>query len=371
MNFITVKETTHFKNKVFGEGSLLQGETYFTYSQFAEEAADQGFGEIISIQDPPLTVLEPDSFRELGIGSKRILLYFAGGFGDAVMMGMVLPFIANKLGIRFDVCCSREKWSDIFRPLGLKGGWVSYPPSIDMLALYDGVITDITRFFSNEGIRVSPIDQICRGFSLDPKALPKTTYPLDEEIKNKLKLPDSSIPRIAINLDSNGSVKAYPPALHIELFKRLKAIGLEIFLLGHRHPDHPSFSEELVFDLRDKTTIGELAVLIKQMDVVITMDSFICHMANVLEIPALVLLSTTSPDFFSFHFNVSCMTSRLECSPCYNVFDDCPQGRNECLAFYHESIAPSIITSVALDQLIKSFKKKITGDSKLIHKVFS
>jgi hypothetical protein len=363
MNFFTIKETTHFKNKVFGEGALIEGETYFAYSQFAEEAVNQGLGEIISIKNPPFIILEPASIRERDIRSKKILLYFAGGFGDSVMIGMVLPFIENKSGIQFDICCSREKWFDIFRPMGVKGGWVSYPPSIDVLALYEGVITDITRFFSNEGIRVSPIGQICNGFDLDPTALPKTTYHLDEEIKNRLKLPDSSIPRVAINLDSNGSVKSYPPALQIELLKRLKAIGLEIFLLGHKHPDHPSFSEELAFDLRDKTTISELAVLIKQMDLVITMDSFICHMANVLEIPALVLLSTTSPDFFSFHPNVSCMTSRLECSPCYHVFDNCPQGRNECLAFHHESIAPSIITSMALEQLIKSFKNKIAVNS--------
>jgi hypothetical protein len=86
-------------------------------------------------------------------------------------------------------------------------------------------------------------------------------------------------------------------------------------------------------------------------------------MANILDVPALVLLSTTSPGFFSLHSNITCIASRLECSPCYQVFDACPLDNKECLAFYHESIEPAVIVSAALEQLIKSFKKKIAGDS--------
>jgi hypothetical protein len=370
MNFFTVKETTNFKNKIFGEGSLLQGETYFAYSQFAEEAVKQGFGEIVSIQAPPFTLLELDSLGARCHGSKRILLYFAGGFGDAVMMGMVLPLIEKKFGVIFDLCCSKEKWNDIFLPLNIKGAWTPYPPAASILGQYDGVITDITRFFSEEGIEVSPIQQICRGFGLDPKELPKPAYRLDKESMNRLGLPPTRTLRIGINLDSNGSVKSYPSTLHNEIIKRLKAVGLEIFLLGRKHPDHLSISNDLAFDLRDKTTISDLSALIKQMDLIIGMDSFICHMANVLEVPALVLLSTTSPGFFSFHSNITCISSRLECSPCYSVFDTCPRGHKECNAFYHDSISPAVIVSAASEELIKSFKNKITKNSEPACEVF-
>lgn len=362
MNFFTVKETRYFKNKIFGEGSLIQGEPYFAYTQFAEETVNQGFGEIISMDDPPFTLIEPDSLNNHCLQSKRILLFFAGGFGDAVMIGMVLPFIAERLGVEFDLCCSKEKWQEVFRPLNIKGAWVSYPPSINTLSSYDGVITDITRFFTNEGNKVSPILQVCRGVGLDPNDLPKAAYQLDEESINKTRLPAPSKTRIAVNLDSNGSVKSYPPVLHHEILKRLKSFGLEIFLLGHRHPDHPYIPDDLAVDLRDKTTIRDLAALIRQMDLVIAMDSFICHMANVLEIPTLVLLSTTSPGFFSFHSHIICISSKLTCSPCYSVFDACPKGRDECRAFYDQSITPSTIATTALEHLIKSFKKKITAN---------
>jgi hypothetical protein len=363
MNFFKAKETRYFKNKIFGEGSLLPGETYFAYTQFAEETVNQGFGEIISIEDPPFAIIEPEFLHKQGLASKKILLFFAGGFGDAVMIGMVLPFITERLGVEFDLCCSREKWQEIFRPLNIKGAWISYPPTVNTLRSYDGVITDITRFFTNEGNKVSSILQVCRGVGLDPKELPKAAYQLDEESITKTRLPDPSKTRIAVNLDSNGSVKSYPPALHHEILKRLKSFGLEIFLLGHRHPDHPSISDDLAVDLRDKTSIKDLAALIYQMDLVIGMDSFICHMANVLEIPTLVLLSTTSPGFFSFHSHITCISSKLTCSPCYSVFDACPQGRDECTAFYDQSIAPSAIATTALEHLINSFKKKIKVNS--------
>jgi hypothetical protein len=364
MNFFTVKETTHFKNKVFGEGELLQGETYFSYTQFAEDAADRGFGEIVNIDPAPFIIIDQENLEKQDLSSKKILLFFAGGYGDALMLGMILPSIEKKLGVKFDLCCSKEKWLDIFRPLNIGGAWVSYPLPLRALSFYDGIITDITRFFTTEGNKVSPILQLCRGFGLDPEKMPKVEYRIDNEAEERLRLPYSSTPRIGVNLDSNGSVKSYPPGLHIELVKRLKAIGFEIFLLGRRNStEAPSISGDLAFDLRDKTTIRDLAALIKQLDIVIGMDSFICHMANILDVPALVLLSTTSPDFFSLHSNITCISSRLECAPCYQVFDACPLDNKECLAFYHDSIAPSIIASAALEQLIKSFKKKIAGDS--------
>jgi hypothetical protein len=363
MNFFTVKETINYKNRVFGEGELLKGETYYSFSQFAEEAAKQGFAEIISIEPLPFDIIDPNYFHGKPTEFKKILLYFAGGLGDAVVIGMILPFIENRFGIRFDICSSKEKWMDIFRPLDLKGSWVPYPPAVNSLRSYDGVITDITRFFSKDDNRISPILKICTGFGLDPKELPRTKYHLDEGLKTKLILPKSSMPKIGINFDSNGSVRSYPPPLHHDLLKRLKKAGFELYLLGHMNKNYPSFSQELAFDLRDKTTIGELAVLIKQMDLVVAMDSFISHMANIMEIPTLVLLSTTPSDVFSFHSDISCISSRLSCSPCYNVLNDCPLGNKECMAFYHDSIAPVFIASAVLEQLVKSFKKKISRDS--------
>jgi hypothetical protein len=359
MNFFKVTETKYFKNKVFGEGELLQGETYFSYTHFAEEAVDHGFGEIISIDPLPFKIIEPDNFNRQNPGAKKILLFFAGGYGDAVMMGMILPSLKKKLGAQIDLCCSKEKWIDIFLPLNVKGTQVSYPPSLQTLSFYDGVITDITIFFTAEGIKISPILQICSGFGLDTKELSKVKFQLDDGTIDKLRLPDSSTPRIGVNLDSNGLIKSYPPALHIELIKRLKEIGVELFLFGHTRIDHILVPDELAFDLRNKTTIPSLAALLRQMDLIIGMDSFICHMANVLEIPTMVLLSTTSPDFFSLHSNITCISSRMGCAPCYHVFDVCPHNNKECMAFYHESIAPSVIASKALEYLVNSFKKKM------------
>jgi hypothetical protein len=370
MNFFTAKQTTHFKNKVFGEGELIHGETYFSYTQFAEEAVRQGFCEIINIAPMPFTDFDSGNIWKFEPLSKKILLYFAGGYGDALMLGAILPSIEKKLGIEFDICCAKEKWLEIFSPLNIKGKRVSYPPSLSALAAYDGVITDITRFYTNEGNKISPILQICRGFGLDPKELPRATYRIDDKSDDKVRLPFSSTPRIGVNLDSNGLVKSYPASLRDELLNGLKANGIDIFLVGQRRPGDPPVAEDLAFDFRDKTTITDLAALLRQMDLVIGMDSFVCHMANILDIPALVLLSTTSPEFFSCHPSVACISSRLACAPCHHAFDSCPNGNRECTAFYHDSITPSVIASAALEQLVKSFKNKILKDSKPVHEVF-
>jgi hypothetical protein len=356
MDLIKIKHTTQFKNKVFGQGELLEGQTYFTYSQFAVETVGQGFGDIIHMDTIPFLVIGHDNIKMQKPGSKTILLYFAGGYGDAVMIGMVLPHIENKLGIKFDICCSREKWFEIFSPMGIKGAWVGYPPTMDILSTYDGVITDISQFFSKDGIKVSPILQMCRGFGLDPNDIPVSSYRLDPELDNKLRLPKSSAPRIGVNFDSNSPLKSYPPDLQAEILDMMTGSGFEAYLLGRRHHDHPVFSRRSIFDLRDKTTISELAVIIKQMDAILAMDSFVCHMANVLAVPTLVLLSTTSPDFFSFHININCISSGLKCAPCYSVFENCPLGFSTCRAFYHESIRPSIISSSVSGRLITRYK---------------
>lgn len=370
MNFLTIKQTTDFKNKVFGKGTLISGETYFTYSQFAEETVNQGIGEIIFISRPSFHIIDHTSLERIISCKKRILLYFPGGFGDAVMAGMVLPHVEDKLGIQIDICCSREKWLEIFRPMGMKSAWIAYPPTLETLALYNGVITDFTSIFPVKGIKVSPVMQICSPFGIRPEELPEPFYEIDEESKLRLKLPESSAPKLGVNFDSNGAVKSYPPDLHHELLRELKQVGFDIFILGNRPPGHTAIPEKLAIDTRTKTSISELALLISQMDFIIAMDSFICHLANIMSIPTNVLLSATSAGFFSLHSNIECMPSGIECSPCYKVFDDCPLDYQDCKAFYHRSITPSIIAASAVRNLLNSSKKRFTGkDTSLLKDV--
>ncbi len=364
MNFFKAKKTICFKNKVFGDGTLIEGETYFSYSQFAEEAVSQGIAELVSISGPSFKILEHGPVDLFSYNEKRLLLYFPGGFGDAAIAGMVLPYVEERYGITIDICCSREKYFDIFIPMGIKGNWVAYPPDIKTLSLYKNIITDITSLFAVKGTKVSPIMQICSSFGIKPNELPDPVYKIDEESKAGFQIRETKAPRLGINFDSNGEVKSYPASLHIDLLSGIKQFGFDICIMGRKSPSHKPVSEELATDTRDSTNIRDLAFLISRMDIIVAVDSFICHMANIMNIPTNVLLSTTSSSFFSLHSNVNCISSGIQCAPCYSVFNDCPLGYSECRAFFHSSITPSIIAASTVRTLLNSMRKSLEGDNR-------
>ncbi|MBE9551012.1 MAG: glycosyltransferase family 9 protein [Proteobacteria bacterium] len=341
MEYLIITEDAGFKHPVYGEGLLKKGKTYYTYSQFARETAERGLGRIVKEKKPCVI---PFNQSHLGAGERfnKILLILAGGLGDAVTCGIVLPEVIKRYNIKIDICCDGVKWDNIFKPMGMPGIHIPYPPDIDTLAAYDAVLSDITRFyFSNKGLKSSPVIELLKGFGLETKDI-RPGFQIPDETKKSLRLPPADAVRVGVNFDSNGLVKSYPEALHDSLLKGLKNLGFELFLFGAKKGADNSDSPG-IHDFRSKTTILEMTALVEQMDCILGVDSFIVHLAGLLGVPSLVLLSTTTDSYFDWHKNISCISSKLGCAPCFAVFNQCPRGYPECHAFYHESIRPEII----------------------------
>ena len=357
MDFFSVKENVGYRNPIYGKGIIYQDKVYYAYSQFAREIVEKGSGEIIGNESIRINHFEPSHLR-FNESCRNILLMFAGGFGDAVTLGTLLPDVANKYDITFDICSDRVKWDTIFKPMGMTGKFVTFPPDLQALSYYDAVLTDITKFYpGNDGLRISPVIQLCRGFKINPEDL-RPVYNIPEDIEKKWMLPFTNTIRVAVNFDSNGHVKSYPEELIYELLKGLYQIGFEVYILGIKKKDTKKYPFKGIYDLRSHTTIPEAATILSQMDVVLGVDSLMIHLSNLLEKPSIVLLSTTPSSAFEWHRNISCLSSKIKCSPCFEVFDHCPIGYEQCRAFYHKSINEEVIIKEIIRKVYTSFSKK-------------
>lgn len=354
MDFFSIKETIGYKNPVYGKGIIYKDKVYYAYSQFAREIVMQAGGQIFEVDKPDVVHFE-SSHLSLEKGYEKILLMFAGGLGDAVTLGIVLPEVIKKYNITLDICGDKIKWDTIFKPMGMPGKHVAYPPDLEALSQYNAVLTDITRFYySNCGLRVSPIIKLCRKFGINPVDL-KSIYEIPDDVTRKSKLSPTDAVRIGVNFDSNGRVRSYPEKLSYRLLKGLQEIGLELYLFGIKKNEQERYNFKGIHDFRSKTTIPELAAIISQMDMVLGVDSFIIHLSNLLNKPVITLLSTTAPSYFEWHKHVSCLSSKMECSPCFEDFNDCPLGFKECRAFYHQSIRENIIIKEIVKKIAASF----------------
>lgn len=361
MDCFTVERTTRFRNAILGDGVLRAGTTYFAYSQFAREVVQGGVGVLNPSKRGAILSLEKGHLPLLGNEIGKVLLLFAGGLGDAIMLGTVLPSIEESRGIDFDICSSVQKWRDVFVPMGFKGSWVSYPPSLSMLGGYDAVLTDITQFYSKGGRSHSPIRKLSEGFGIDPGRIPHRMYAVDPQVKQKMALGKTGAVRVGLHLDSNGAVKSYPKQLYSPLLKHLAECGLEVYLLGNCPKDEVTVSKNGLRDYRGRTTIPELAAILEQMDVILGVDSFVVNLGNVVNKNVLALLSTTSRSFFSEHRHVECLESQIECARCLEAFNHCPRGNEECLAFYHPSISRNRIVGAVMKQIRSRFQSMLVG----------
>lgn len=342
MQFITALQDSQFFNPVYGTGDLKKGRTYYTFGQFARETIDRGLARPLEPAPVAITRFMPMHLDGAEL-PRRVLLMFAGGLGDAVTVGTVLPAAMARHNLHFDICGDLKKWEGIFQPMALPGRHIPFPPDLDILSGYEAVLCDITDFFpSKEGLKISPVIQLMQGFHLhDP--LIRVAYQIPAEIRQRMLLPATDRKRIGLNLDSNGRIKSYPLKLYEVLFNTLRSLDLDLHLFGNRSLTPDLGNGDGLFDWRGKTNIPELAALLTQMNLVLGVDSFIVHLADLLEKTSLVLLSTTASSYFTWHRHITCLQSSLSCSPCYAFQDRCPRGYPSCKAFEQADINPAVI----------------------------
>lgn len=352
---ITDKFVT-LNNELYDNVTLLQGKTYLLRKAHVQGIVNLGLGQRVDGFDrlPHLPV------EALRVHSEpvNVLFLFDGGLGDAISLGILLNALKVKYNIRSDVACKDEVWTDILRPLGFSGKRIQLPAELEIINEYDyiqtrgdSLIQDKTEMY-NKCI----VEELGRSYGID-LSRHSVQYSIPPEIRKKSALPGAQKIRIGLNFDSKGLIRSYPKELQPVLVNYLLTAGFEIYILGQDKTNLSGVDiNSSVHDYCGKTTVLELAAMAKQMDLMVCLDSFIAHLSNVLGINTIVLLSTTRKGIFSWHKNITCLESRIECSPCGEIANDCPRGYEQCQAFFHASARPEVVTYFVLSKCTNYFK---------------
>jgi len=357
-----VKITTEFaklESKFFEGVMLEQGKTYLLPIDIVEWIEDLKLGHRVEgLSEVPLFTREALRYHENPV---KVLFTFTGGLGDGISLGILLGAMGKKYNMDFDVACKKEVWTNILKPLGTLGRWIQPPVELGMIGKYDYLELRGDTFLKAKTNLANRciMEELVSYYQVEASE-DSVVYSVPEAVWKSMTLPDTEKIRIGVNFDSKGDVRSYPKSLQSTLIRLVTSVGFEVFVFGCNEPSLPEGLEgDSVYDFTAKTSISELAALVRQMDVMMGVDSFIIHFANLLAVPTIALLSVTRRGTFGWHKHVRCVESRIACSPCDEVFGPCPRGASQCQAFYHPSITPEIITAAVSRECARTLQARI------------
>ncbi len=151
---------------------------------------------------------------------------------------------------------------------------------------------------------------------------------------------------------TNSRAKRWIPERFAELNDRLQTeLNCNVVLLGSRD-DKPistqvaAFSHSKPIDLTGETDIADAAAILGEIDLVISNDMGLAHLAPAVETKAIVIFGptnqvTTRP----FSVNASIISANVECSPC--MLRDCP-------------IDHRCMTRISVDEVFARAKEKLS-----------
>jgi len=356
------------ENEFYENAALQQDQVYLLETPHALGIVDLKLGELVD-GFGGVPHLSADALKPHG-HLVRVLFLFNGGLGDAIALACLLRALKKEYRLESDVACRSAVYEDILRPLGFSGKWIQPPVNLPTLKQYDYIQSSADRFITDKTgmAHRSIVAELGRAYGVDLNH-DGMTYRIPDQLRETFVPPSSNRVRLGVHFDSKGRVKSYPPSLQQDLLNRLLRAGFELYLLGNEPPDLPSAEKSVgVDDYRGRTSVPELAAIISRMDVMLCVDSFIAHLADVLGIDTLVLLSVTRKGIFSRHKHITCIESGITCAPCGSVHDECPRALPECQAFQHPSIRPASITRSVIRHCAEHFDafiQKNTGLSTL------
>ena len=164
-------------------------------------------------------------------------------------------------------------------------------------------------------------------------------------------------PLIACHVSSNnGQSKRWPLPYWATLLDRLiREEGAQIVLTGaptdlpiienitSRMYEHP-------INLAGKTSLTQLAALLKRANLLISGDSGPIHMATALDVPIIGMYGPTNPSLSGpVSPDATVLRSTIWCSPCYNMRDpaDCRFNTTQCM----KNITPTQVFEVVHNKL--------------------
>jgi len=164
-------------------------------------------------------------------------------------------------------------------------------------------------------------------------------------------------PLIACHVSSNnGQSKRWPLPYWATLLDRLiREEGAQIVLTG-APADLPIIENitgrmyEHPINLAGKTSLTQLAALLKRANLLISGDSGPIHMATALDVPIIGMYGPTNPSLSGpVSPDATVLRSTIWCSPCYNMRDpaDCRFNTTQCM----KNITPTQVFEVVHNKL--------------------
>ena len=361
MEFVKVTDKgVRLDNNLYENAILQQGKTYLLRKAHVRQLVNQQVGHPVGgISECRLFTADALRYRKEPV---KVLFFFDGGLGDAISLGVLFKALREQYHMNIDVACRHLIWADILKPLGFPGKWIQPPPDKDTVSAYDYIQPRADNLLKNTAGMTDRciLAELATAYKLDLR-LAQIEFSIPEHQRRRNVILQNSRPMLGLNFDSKGPIRSYPPKMQPPLVSTLLAAGFEVFLFGQAPPHLGGVSKNSwIHDFCGRTTIPELASLLAQMDLVISVDSFIAHLANILGIPTIALLSVTRRGIFAWHEHIVCLESNIECAPCGEVNGPCPMGYDECQAFYHHSATAEKITITAARQAAEILRKTIT-----------
>ncbi len=342
------EEKIDIDDPYFGEKKLLGGNIYLVHDLVVQAIVKREWGKVVgngkNLRHLSRTVLQPKN------EPLNVLFLFHGGLGDAIFVAILFELLEKEYNLKIDVACRYDTWHYVFAPMDFGGRRVDFPVEMEIIDQYDYIQTDVTNFVSDQPKKWDrPVPEVlATAYKLDTGRF-HGTYTIPDSVMCSTKLPESKELRIGVNFDSIGEVKSYPDELANQLILDLIELDFEVYRFGTQQTGKKyDLLADRYHDYTGRTNIFELASLLKQMHYVIGVDSFPIHLSNILGVRSIVLLSTTTPELYRYHRDVMCIASKIECSPCGAVRKGCPEGYEQCRAFYHESVSPDQIKASML-----------------------